>query len=335
VATQCAGESRDRNSKQQRDPLTAGDVAMAMSGVTLIQLEILIAVVQAGSFSGASVELDCTQSRISHCISELERHLGERLFNRSRTGCSPTPYGQQVIAKARHILSLTDEITQISRTDEEIKGTVRVACIRSVATHVLPHVVEALAGRHPRIHMEILDNCHNYGKVVELVKQGLADIGITRVDEDEPEAGRPFISDPYIVVAPASMDLRSPACPEQLAELPFIAMQQPGSEWILEQCRAAGFAKGAVRQLSTESGVVAMVCRALGYTVLPWLTVYPDFFAAQTLPLPFPVRRKLTLLTCKASENRRQVRIAIDFIMNKQLLSNTSIWQANIIKIDF
>jgi DNA-binding transcriptional LysR family regulator len=73
---------------------------MTMNKITLSQLEILIAVMQAGSFSGASVELDCTQSRISHSISELERYLDGRLFARSRAGCSPTPLGLQVIAKA-------------------------------------------------------------------------------------------------------------------------------------------------------------------------------------------------------------------------------------------
>jgi DNA-binding transcriptional LysR family regulator len=306
-----------------------------MSRVTLSQLEILIAVVQAGSFSGASFELDCTQSRISHSISELERHVGGRLLIRSRAGCSPTLLGHEVIAKAKQILSLTDEISQTSRTDNEIRGTVRVACIRSVATHVLPHVVEALAERHPGIHLEILDNCHSYRQVVEVIKQEGADIGITRVDAGDLDDGRPFISDPYVVVAPASLELQSPACPDQLADIPFISMQQPGSEWMVEQCRSAGFARRMVRQLSSESGVVAMVCRGLGYTVIPWLTAYPDSIAAQIIPLPFPVRRQLTLLTCKSSENSRQVRIATNFIMDRQLLESTGVWRSGIIKIDF
>ena len=40
--------------------------------IKLSQLGVLVAVADAGSFSAAALELECTQSRISHAIAELE-----------------------------------------------------------------------------------------------------------------------------------------------------------------------------------------------------------------------------------------------------------------------
>ncbi|HEX7648607.1 MAG TPA: LysR family transcriptional regulator, partial [Noviherbaspirillum sp.] len=71
-----------------------------MAGIKFNQLEILVAVVDAGSFSAAATELDCTQSRISHAIAELERGVGTRLLERSRAGCMPTEAGLRVLQKA-------------------------------------------------------------------------------------------------------------------------------------------------------------------------------------------------------------------------------------------
>ena len=70
-----------------------------MEKIKLSQIEAPVTAVEAGSFSAASVELGCTQSRISHSIAELERHLGVRLLERARAGCAPTRAGQRVLAR--------------------------------------------------------------------------------------------------------------------------------------------------------------------------------------------------------------------------------------------
>lgn len=305
-----------------------------MEKIKLSQIETLVAAVEAGSFSAASVELGCTQSRISQSIAELERQLGVRLLERTRTGCTPTQAGQRVLARAREMLLLAREIGQESREHMGLRGTVRVACIRSAATHLLPHVVEALERECPDLHMEVMDGCHSYGAVTDMVEQGLADIGITRGPLDAAVNAQPLVSDRYVVIAPASLGLRSPVCWDQLAEIPFINFQQPGSQWIVEQCIRSGMSQQRQRELVNESGIVAMVVRGLGYAVLPRLTVFPDAQGTQILALPFYAARQLVVCRSRRETRNKAVEAVVQCIRSKPLLMKTEAWQSGVISCD-
>lgn len=57
--------------------------------MNLRQLEILEALAQTGTFTGAAAQLHLTQSAVSHAIAELERQAGTALFRRLPKGpCS-------------------------------------------------------------------------------------------------------------------------------------------------------------------------------------------------------------------------------------------------------
>src|SRR5689334_13899915 len=124
----------------------------------LNQLRMFVAVADHGSFSAAAAELACTQSRISHAIAELERELAVRLLERSHGGSAPTEAGRRVLEKARQMLHLEQGLRDCAGADGALGGTVRVACFRSIGTHLLPYAAEALAAAHPGIVLEIDDS---------------------------------------------------------------------------------------------------------------------------------------------------------------------------------
>ncbi len=61
--------------------------------MTLAQYEMLMAVVDNGSFTKAAEGLGCTQSAVSHGIDALEKELGFALITRSRAGVRLTGGG--------------------------------------------------------------------------------------------------------------------------------------------------------------------------------------------------------------------------------------------------
>jgi DNA-binding transcriptional LysR family regulator len=304
-----------------------------MTKIKLNQLEMLVAAVDAGSFSAAGAELGCTQSRISHGIAELERNVGATLLIRSRTGCVPTHAGQQVLASARQMLNIADGVARAVCREAEINGQVQVACVRSASTHLLPYAVEALAKAFPGINVEIHDGCHDYGEVTAMIEQGFAHIGITRTPVGEHLMSRPYVYDPYVVIAPACAELKSPVCWNELSLLPFIHIQQPGAMWIVEQCRAAGFEQRPARRLASEGGILALISRGLGYTVLPRLAAFPDIAATKILELPFPAKRYLTVFAKPAVARSKVVKTVIQFILDKRLIQKTDAWRAGAIGI--
>ncbi|HEX7641157.1 MAG TPA: LysR family transcriptional regulator [Burkholderiaceae bacterium] len=304
-----------------------------MEKLKLGQLEMLVAAVDAGSFSAAALELGCTQSRISHSIAELERIIGSRLLERSRSGCVPTDAGYRVLVKARQMLRLAGSLVQSGGEEAVISGHVRIACFRSAGVHLLPHVLEALADSHPGIRVDVNDGCPDYEDILTAVRQGMAEIGITRED---PSTGLESIRlghDNYVLALPAGLQASDPLDWRQLAGLPFIQSQNAGSSWIVEHCRAAGLPLKAARRLASDSGIMAMVARGLGFSILPHLAVFPAPPGIRLAALPIEAERHIALVTTAETARNKAVRIVLRRLRDKAGLRRTDAYRAGAIQL--
>ncbi|TFW33490.1 LysR family transcriptional regulator [Massilia horti] len=297
----------------------------------LNQLRMFVAVADAGSFSGAAARLDCTQSRISHAIAELENDLGARLLVRSRSGSVPTDAGHRVLAQARQMLRLEDSLFEAVRDGRELAGQVRIACFRSVGTHLLPYALEALAHEYPNIRVDIDDGCYERTDVTEALRQGRADIGIAQLPVEEEFVTQPYVQDSYVLVVPASMKLDPAAGWDQLNRLPFIELACSGAAAVLARCRAAGFAAQANRSLSNHSSISALVGRGMGYSILPRLSTFPEPDEVRILPLPIPARRQLVVAHLADTMRQQVAKTVVRFIRDRQVVAKTKAYRAGIV----
>lgn len=80
------------------------------SKIKLFQLRAFVAVVEQGSFGKAAVELELTQSAISHAIAGLEQELGVVLFTRGQHGATLTPIGLEIVGHARQMLQHLEQL---------------------------------------------------------------------------------------------------------------------------------------------------------------------------------------------------------------------------------
>src|ERR1700750_2694663 len=67
-------------------------------------LEVLVRVVETGSFSAVARERGLTQAAIARQISQLEEHFGVRLFHRTTRKLSLTDDGQMLLGLARPVI---------------------------------------------------------------------------------------------------------------------------------------------------------------------------------------------------------------------------------------
>jgi len=302
-----------------------------MARPKLNQLEMLVAVADAGSFGSAAAELGCTQSRISHAITELEEILAIRLLVRSRTGCVPTGAGHSVLAKARLILRLTDNLVDVAEDNATVIGRVSIACFRSVATHLLPRALEALAIEYPGIRVDVDDSCEEREEVTQAVEEGRADIGVAHMPVGRALVTLPYVSDSYVLVTPASLALRAPVSWEQFSMLPYIQLNCSGAFAILEQCREAGFEAEVSRTLATDSSIAAMVRQGIGYSILPRLAVFPAPDGVRIVDLPIPARRQFALVASAASARLKPIQIVMRFIRSKRIVKPSDAFRAGVV----
>jgi DNA-binding transcriptional LysR family regulator len=126
------------------------------NSLTLRQIEVLRAVMVAGSIAGAARILNVAQPGISRTMKHLEASLGIKLFTRSGGRYVPTPESQQVFLQLQEVhkklVHLQVSIGQLERGhDVEIS----LASVPSIANVMVPLAAAGLKARFPDIRMNI------------------------------------------------------------------------------------------------------------------------------------------------------------------------------------
>lgn len=127
-----------------------------ISMTTWSDIELLNAVMESGTLSGAGRLLRIDQTTASRRLSRLEKVLGGALFDRQEGRLVPTP----LLLQAEHaILSMADasRVTKaiLSKARVELEGRVVISCLGFYATNVLAPHLNKLLERHPKIIVDI------------------------------------------------------------------------------------------------------------------------------------------------------------------------------------
>ena len=181
----------------------AGKQARTLSEkVKLSQLRALKAVATTGSFSEAALQLDVSQSTVSHSIAALEDALGVVLIHRGRQKASLTPVGDRIFNQTQQILDLVSGMgKEASRARGVDGGLVRIAAYRSMASEVLPEAIANLHQRHPSVQVSITEH-ETIRALTDSLRDGKADFSIAELLRGEEYETFLILEDPFIALVP-------------------------------------------------------------------------------------------------------------------------------------
>ena len=123
--------------------------------ISLQQIETFYWVARLGGFHAAARHQHLTQPTISARIQELEEHLGVRLFERRRSRSGLTPAGRDALATAEKLLKLADNLEQIGKHGDPLKGLLRLGANESIAHAGLADLLTQLKMRYPQMKIEL------------------------------------------------------------------------------------------------------------------------------------------------------------------------------------
>lgn len=269
---------------------------MNLEAIKLSQLRSLVAVAQCGNFSEAALQLNVSQSAVSHAIASLEEELGVVLLSRGRHGATVTPIGEQIITHAQEILRLVEVIGKEARLSKGLDGgQVRVVSFRSAATHVLPGVIAQFRQRFPGISVTLLDG-RGDDKVEQCLREGRADIGIICLPPPQDLMTWELMRDEYVALLPP--DAKVPGNQltwEALAQYPLIL--PPNSDYcsilIRGHLTRLQQSLNAEYEIMEDSTIIGMVLQGLGATIMARLAAEPIPPAVQVHRLPVPLERNI------------------------------------------
>jgi len=124
--------------------------------MTLVQLRHMISLAQSGSFTRSAEAQFLTQPALSRSIRALEDELGHPLFDRVGRRAVLTPFGAEVLQRARHLVFEADELNASGReTLAGRAGTVRIGMGSGPGAMLMTPLLKTMATQHPTIHIEI------------------------------------------------------------------------------------------------------------------------------------------------------------------------------------
>ncbi|MGF7147241.1 DNA-binding transcriptional LysR family regulator [Sphingomonas zeicaulis] len=127
---------------------------MSMDMVPVDLLQTFVAVVDAGSFTGAARALGVRQSTVSQQIGRLERHIGRRCIDRDTHRMALTVDGEMLLDHARGILDGHARLQQ-HLAGTPLRGRLRLGASEDFVLSALPDVLAAFARRHPDVDIEL------------------------------------------------------------------------------------------------------------------------------------------------------------------------------------
>ncbi|MFJ3854607.1 LysR family transcriptional regulator [Streptomyces sp. NPDC090085] len=285
-----------------------------MSELLPQELRILVAVAEARGFSAAAAALGLTQSAVSHSVRGSEAKLGAVLFERGRSGASPTPAGERAVGHARRILRLYEvmraEARGAARDDgrDTLGGVLRIAAFRSAALHLLPPALERLAARHPGIRPEVRVVREIGAGAAGEVLAGRADLGIATL-------GGPQDALPGLLTGVLTREkyrLVHPAGHPDPRALPLMDWDENCGSYTRSWWRAQDWIPRATVTAEDDAMVLTMVGRGLGMAIMPELSLREATDAVETTGLgPGGPVRQVGYVTTPESASTLAIRALI------------------------
>lgn len=123
--------------------------------INLQYLEIFVAVVEAGSFTGAANALGMTKAVVSFNIKQLEKKLGVSLLTRSTRKVAVTDAGESFYLRCQKLLQDAEEIWDHTKQDHSsLEGILRITTTPEYGARVVVPVLSEFAALHPQLRIQ-------------------------------------------------------------------------------------------------------------------------------------------------------------------------------------
>lgn len=257
------------------------------------ELQAFVAVADRSSFRMAAEHLCISQPALSRRIDKLESALGLRLLERTTRQVDLTAAGRQFLERARQTLEdLEDAVTRLSDDAQARRGQVTIACVPSVAQHVLPGIAKAFAQQQPHVRLRVIDDSAH--RVLASVVSGEADFGLNFTGAQDPDVEFEMLGqDDYALVLPHGHPLadRTSVAWADLADQKMVAVSRQSANRLLVDHALAALPRRPLWFYETEhvAGALGLVAAGLGLAALPRLSVPPRHELLRAIPLVDPV----------------------------------------------
>ncbi len=236
---------------------------------TLLSLRAFLAASRYGSFSEAARQMHVVPSVIAKRVSDLERTMQTRLFNRSTRQVSLTEAGHKFHVHANALVIEFDSVIgSMKRQGDVLQGHLRIKMPTTLTVLYLANVLTAFQREYNQVTMEVVlaDRSVNpieegYDVVVTGLAEsyeGVSDLSLCPLDQ-------------LVCASPSYFETRPrPKHPSDLADHDCLVFRPKGPSWQFESPRGPIAVDVPQKLVANDNSMLfAAACAGNGIAVLP------------------------------------------------------------------
>ena len=172
--------------------------------LTLRQMEIFLNVVREGHLTNVAKAMGLSQSAISMAIKELEKILGNPLFDRINKKLILNEMGRSFQKEIAPIIKKINDIEYEFKNTVN-KGMVRVGASTTVVDYMMPPIICSYMNNYPDVKVALKEG--NTKNIVEFIKEGKLDVGFIEGMVNDPDIIKEVIGIDELVVVTTDPEL--------------------------------------------------------------------------------------------------------------------------------
>ena len=141
----------------------------------LWHLTVIREVIKTGSISKAAKELGRSQPALSQVISDAERVIGYKLFERAHGRLQPVPEAHYFLDRSNEILEKMNDLENFMRHDSHHFSQIRIACMPVLSEFFIPRKIAEFSKGNPNI--KFFMRARSSFRVIESIASQQFDIG--------------------------------------------------------------------------------------------------------------------------------------------------------------
>jgi DNA-binding transcriptional LysR family regulator len=275
--------------------------------MNLRQLQLFVAVVEAGSFSRGAEAVSLTQSTVSQHIATLEDEVGLRLLDRTGQGALLNQAGELFLQHARRVLAECDALRQAMIGFSGLQQVrLSIGASNIPANYLIPAILPRLAAEHPGISLTMLTG-DSRAMLDLLLANDVEMVVIGNRSDDRAIEALPLTNDLLVLAAsPLHPWSREDAIPlDDLGKYPMVVRESgSGSEQAVQRALLqAGFDLESLQiaaRLGSNEAVRQALLSGFGAAFLSKISISQELQRGELVEVPvagLTVSRKFWLVT--------------------------------------
>lgn len=290
--------------------------------MTLMKYKIFQKVAECESFTKASLELNMTQSAVSHAIGSLEKNMGFSLFIRVKNKIELTNEGRRILNQVNLLLAsehkLLNEINKINNVDV---GLIRIGSFSSASNRFVPPIIRAFLLEYPNTKIEIREG--SYKEIRLWLETGEIDVAFTVENYvTEKNYSVAFYKDEILAVLPSKFATKYNEYFDikDFENLPFILPDSMCDKFVEDMFKEHDVTPNIIYKIRLNSTVFSMLEEDLGVSFAAKSNLFKLNYDFISLPFKNRIYRQIYLVSNKVEVISPIIKKFFDIAQNIRLI---------------